>query len=337
MARDIWIISEQKGNRLRAISFELLTWGRTLANKKCADLCAVVLGDDIPSSELEKLIQHGADKVYWIQNRIFRHFLVDPEVQSLLYLVKTYQPEILLGGATTMGRTIMPYLAILLHTGLTADCVGLELEEETGNLLQIRPAIGGNIMATILTPKTRPQMATMRPNSINQVEANPNRRGVIIKPILPEEAFTSRIRFEKFISCDNGKIPLEGANIVVSGGRGLINTKAFHLVEKLANALGAAVGSSRPPVDQGLQPYIRQIGLSGRTINPGLYIACGISGSIQHMAGILTAKNIIAINSDPKAPIFLIADLGIVGDVREVLPVLTKYVEAYCISLSTIN
>jgi electron transfer flavoprotein alpha subunit len=327
MTGEIWTFSEQIDNRLREVSFELLAFGRKLADLRGTTLCAVVLANDIPCIEMERLIQHGADKVYVVQDPVFTHFLVEPQVHTLKYLVTTYCPEIVLAGATTTGRTVMPYLSMLLHTGLTADCTSLEIEPETGDLLQIRPAIGGNIMATIKTPNTRPQMSTVRPKSISPLDPDPARRGEILPQIVPEKAFRSRMHFEKYITEGRGNAALEEANIVISGGLGLQGPQAIALVESLADALGAAVGSSRPPVDRGWQPYVRQVGLSGRTISPELYIACGISGSVQHLAGIQTAKNIVAINSDPAASIFQVADFGIVGDALQILPVLQKHIE----------
>jgi electron transfer flavoprotein alpha subunit len=327
MAGEVWILAEQKDDHFKDVSFDLLTWGSKLAKIRKTPLCAVVLAGSLSEAELQRLAQYGADKIYFVSHPVFEHFLVEPFAHTLQHLVKSYQPEIFLAGATTTGRTVMPYLAILLHTGLTADCTGLEIEPKTGNLLQIRPAIGGNIMATIKTPECRPQMATVRPKSIEVTTPVPAREGEIIKPEVPEEAFHSRMKFEKDIPEGQGKVVLDEADLVVSGGLGMQNPEHLHLLEELADALGAALGSSRPPVDHGWQPYVRQVGLSGRTISPSLYIACGISGSVQHLAGIQTAKNIVAINSDPEAPIFQVADFGIVGDVLQVLPVLTRHIK----------
>lgn len=327
MNGEVWIVTEQRDHTIKDVSFELLAWGRRLASERDSDLCAVVMADDLPANELDKLFWHGADKVYFVKHLAFSHFLIEPEVHTLYHLVKTHRPEILLAGATTRGRTIMPYLAVLLHTGLTADCTGLEIEPETGNLLQIRPAIGGNIMAMIKTPNTRPQMATVRPKSIHPLEADPTRRGKVITEVVPEAGFSSRIQFEEAVTGDLDTASLEDAHFVVSGGLGMKNPEAFSMIEEFANVLGAAIGSSRPPVDLGWQPYGHQVGLSGKTISPDLYIACGISGAVQHLAGIQTAKNIIAINQDPEASIFQVADLGIVGDVYQVLPVLKKFVQ----------
>ncbi len=327
MSKDVWVFAEQKDHRLSEISFELLAWGRKLAEERQTALCAVVLADKMPQEELDRLACYGADKVYLVLSEVFTHFLLEPQAHTMMHLVELYQPEIILAGATTTGRTVMPYLAALLHTGLTADCTGLEIEAETGNLLQIRPAIGGNIMATIKTPNTRPQMATVRPKSIRPLEPDTSHQGEFISPSVPEEALTSRMKFEGFIPEGGGSAVLEEANIVISGGLGMQNLDSFRVVEAIAKLLSAAIGSSRPPVDHGWQPYVRQVGLSGRTISPELYIACGISGSVQHLAGIQTAKNIIAINSDPEAPIFQVSDFGIVGDAFLVLPALKKCLE----------
>jgi electron transfer flavoprotein alpha subunit len=329
MSGEVWTFSELAGDQLREISLELLAWGRKMADARNSPLCAVVLTDHLENGELSRLFQYGADKVYLIEHPSLAHFLVEPFAKTLIHLVLSFQPEILLAGATTTGRTVMPYVSVRLHTGLTADCTGLEIEPETGNLLQIRPAIGGNILATIKTPNHRPQMATVRPKSICLLEADPSHPGELIRPEVPAEMFTTRMRFEEVIHEAHGVVALEEAELVVSGGQGLQNADAFCILEEFAQALGAAVGSSRPPVDLGWQPYVHQVGLSGRTISPALYIACGISGSVQHLAGIQTAKNIIAINRDPEAAIFQVADFGIVGDVFQVLPVLTSAVKAF--------
>ena len=327
MAGEIWIISEHKDNVLKEVSFELLAWGRKLADERQTALCAVVFASNITEREMGRLFEHGADKVYVMQNDIFSHFLVEPQAHTLKYLVEVYQPETILAGATTSGRTLMPYVAMQVHTGLTADCTGLEIEPETGNLLQIRPAIGGNIMATIKTPNHRPQMATVRPKSIVIPGAEAGRTGEVVRPEVPEENFASRVCFEKAVTDGRGSAALEEANIIVSGGQGLQGPESFALVEELADIMGAAIGSSRPPVDHGWQPYVRQVGLSGRTVSPELYLAFGISGAVQHLAGIQTAKNIVAVNNDPDAAIFQVADFGIVGDALQLLPVLTKHLK----------
>ena len=324
---EVWTLSEHRNHKLRDVSFELLAWGKSLAEKMKTSLCAVVLIDDIDEEEISKLIRSGADKVYVVKNQKLANFLVEPYANTLNHLVTGHKPAIFLAAATTTGRTVMPYLAMQLHTGLTADCTGLEIEEESGNLLQIRPAIGGNIMATIKTPDTRPQMATVRPKSIIPFDPDENRTGDIIYFDAPEAAMNSSMEYEKFVAEGQSASTIEEAEIIVAGGKGVEEAGNFGQIEELAKALGGAVASSRPPVDLGWQPYIRQVGLTGKTISPSLYIACGISGAVQHLAGIQTAKNVVAINTDPDAPIFQVADFGIVGDVKEVIPALIECIK----------
>jgi len=317
---DIWTLAEQKNGKLHAVSFELLTRGRALADARGCRLCSVVLGDNIPQAEFDELIARGADRVYMVQHPALVHFLVQPYAQALQYLVETYHPEVLIASATTTGRTVMPYLSIKVHAGLTADCTGLEIDPETGDLLQTRPAIGGNIMATIKTPTARPQMATVRPKSSPPAPRDPTRSGEIVPVEVPEELLATQMRYDEFVPDESQGIAIEDAEVIVAGGRGLKKAENFVLIQELAKVLGGSVGASRAAVDRGWQPYPRQIGLSGKTVAPELYIACGISGAIQHLAGMQTAKNIIAINSDPDAQIFQVADLGIVGDVFDILP-----------------
>jgi electron transfer flavoprotein alpha subunit len=321
---DIWTLAEQKNGKLHAVSFELLTWGRALADARGCRLCSVVLGDSIPEAELDELIARDVDRVYVVQHVALANFLVQPYARALQHLVETYRPEVLIASATTTGRTVMPYLAIKVHAGLTADCTGLEIDPETGNLLQMRPAIGGNIMATIKTPTARPQMATVRPKSTPPVPRDTTRSGDIVLVDIPEDLLATRMRYEEFVPDTSQGIAIEDTEVIVAGGRGLKKAENFSLVQELAEVLGGSVGASRAAVDRGWQPYPRQIGLSGRTVAPKLYIACGISGAIQHLAGMQTAKNIVAINTDPDAPIFHVADLGIVGDVFDLLPVVIE-------------
>ena len=327
MTGEVWIICEQKDNNLLDITFELLAWGRKLTDQCKTMLSAVIFSNGMSKISLNRLIQMGADKVYVVQDTAFDNFLVEPQAHVMQYLVNINHPEIILAGATTTGRTLMPYISMILHTGLTADCTDLVIEDVSNNLLQIRPAIGGNIMAMIRTPDTRPQMSTVRPKSICALKPDPTRKGEIISVAVPANLLKSRVRFEKHIIEDHDHAGLDEANIVVSSGLGLQNPNAKLLMDAMAKSLGAKIGSSRPPVDQGYQPYSRQVGLTGRTISPELYIACGISGAVQHLAGIHTAKNIIAINRDAEAPIFQVADFGIVGDAEDILPVLLKHIK----------
>ncbi len=321
---NIWILAEQKNGNLHSVSHELLTRGRYLADKRGCSLWAVVLADRINDEELNELIYHGADKVLLAQHPMLGHFLVEPYVQALQHLLKLHLPEIIIAAATTTGRTVMPYLSIKIHTGLTADCTNLEIDEQTGDLLQTRPAIGGNIMATIKTPSHRPQMATVRPKSAQPLLRDPSRSGEIMRIELPVNELSSRIRLEEFIPDKTQDVSIQESDVIVSGGRGMRTSDNFDLLGKLADALGGVIGASRVPIDLGWQPYPRQIGLSGKTVSPKLYFACGISGAIQHLAGIQTAEIVVAINTDPNAPIFQVADFGIVGSLFDIIPVLTN-------------
>jgi electron transfer flavoprotein alpha subunit len=240
--------------------------------------------------------------------------------------VQTYHPEVFIAAATTTGRTVMPYVAIQTHAGLTADCTGLSIDPETGNLHQTRPAIGGNIMATIKTPDARPQMSTVRPKSARPLPADASRTGEIIEVSIPADLCAARMTLERFIPDQSDELPIEDADIVVSGGKGMQNKENFLILEQLAHILGGTVGSSRAAVEQGWRPYPKQVGLSGKTIAPQLYIACGISGAVQHIVGMQTAETIIAINTDPDAQIFQVADLGVVGDLFTMVPLITELV-----------
>ncbi len=321
---DIWTLAEQKQGKLHPVSYELLTRGRALADARGCRLCSVVLGNAIPEAELRELLARGADRVYVVDHPALVRFLVEPHAKALRYLIETYQPEVLIAAATTTGRTVMPYVSMQVHAGLTADCTGLEIDPETGDLLQTRPAIGGNIMATIRTPTARPQMATVRPKSTPPAPRDEARLdascGEIVRVDVPESLLTARMRYERFIPDESQEVVIEDAEVIVAGGRGMKRGESFNLLADLANVLGGSVGATRAAVDRGWQSYPRQIGLSGKTIAPNLYVACGISGAIQHLAGMQTAEYIVAINTDPDAPIFQVADLGIVGDVFEVLP-----------------
>ncbi len=320
--RGVWTLAETDGGRVARVAYELLTRGRLLADKRGTELTAVVLGYEVDDGDLAQLIQRGADTVLLAEAPELRHFLVEPWAACLTYLIRTHRPEIIIAGATTTGRTLMPYVAVKVHAGLTADCTGLDIEDGSGNLLQTRPAIGGNIMATIKTPTARPQMATVRPRSTRPPEPDPHRQGRIVRAEVPAD-LPSRVRREEFLPAEDTHA-LGEADVVVSAGRGIKKGENLPAVTELAEALDAALGASRDVVDRGWLAYPHQVGLSGKTVSPRLYVACGISGAIQHLAGMQTAEHIIAINSDPEAQIFRVADIGIVGDLFEVLPVLAR-------------
>jgi len=318
----VWTLAETSGGRVARVGYELLARGRALADKRAAELTAVVLGSGVRQADLTELIQRGADHVLLVEAPELETFLVEPYAACLAGLIREHAPEIVIAGATTTGRTLMPYVAVKVGAGLTADCTGLEIDPETGGLLQIRPAIGGNIMATIKTPTARPQMATVRPRSTRPPPADPGRTGQIIRQD-PPAPLTSRVRRVDFIPAAD-EHTLGEADVVVSAGRGIKKADNLPLIHELAEALDAAVGASRDVVDRGWLEYPHQVGLSGKTVSPRLYVAVGISGAIQHLAGMQTAESIVAINSDADAQIFRVADIGIVGDLFEVLPVLVE-------------
>lgn len=320
----VWTIAEQHEGRLKPVSFELLRRGRKLADALDTRLASVVIGSGVEKTAMEELIQRGADEVYTIADPRLEQFVCETWSTILATLVRQYQPAIILAAATTSGRTVMPHLAVRIHAGLTADCTELDIEAGSDNLLQTRPAIGGNIMATIKTPDHRPQLATVRPKSSVPLPRDPNRVGKIINVPVEDSVFEQRVTVHGCRTDAEDFVNLEEADAVVAGGKGMKRADNFALLCDLASELGAMVGASRDAVDRGWIGYPHQVGLSGKTISPRLYIAAGISGSIQHLAGIKTAETIVSINKDQEAPLHSVADFGIVGDLFEVLPVLTR-------------
>jgi electron transfer flavoprotein alpha subunit len=328
LAKGVWTFAEQNEGRLEPLSFELLTRGRALADKRGVELASVLIGSGIDRAALSELFERGADVVYLVDDPRLKYYVNDLYAQVLVHLIKTYDPEIFIAGASTMGRTVMPYVAARIKTGLTADCTELDIEADTGNLLQTRPAIGGNIMATIKTPNYRPQMATVRPKSTPVPPRTPGRSGRVVEVKVPEELLKGREERLGFRPITTGAHNIEEADRVVAGGRGMKKGENFTLLRQLAERFDAAVGASRDAVDRGWAEYPQQIGLSGKTVVPKLYLAFGISGSIQHLAGMKTSETIVAVNTDPDAQIFHVADFGIVGDLFEVIPELIKELDA---------
>ena len=319
---EVWTIAEASGGTLKEVSFELLARGRSLADELGVPLASVVLTDEIEEAELQRLASYGADII--TQSEIHASLpSPSPPRCVLTALVTRHAPQIILAAATTSGRTLLPYLAVKLGCGLTADCTALAIEEGTGNLLQIRPAIGGNIMATIKSPDHRPQMATIRPRSTPLPSPDHARRATII-PIAVTDDFNDPVQVLSLRPFGDQSSSIENAAIVVSGGKGLKKRDNFTLIEDLAAALGGAVGASRDAVDRGWASYPHQVGLSGKTISPELYVAVGISRAIQHLAGIKTAKTIVAINRDSEANILALADIAIIGDLFAIIPVLLR-------------
>jgi electron transfer flavoprotein alpha subunit len=320
--KDVMVFAEQRRDELEGAAFELVGKGRELADKLGVTLYALLLGKDLKGKG-EKLISYGADKVIVVSDDALFNFLPEPYTNILIDIIKKYKPSVFLAPSTTQGRALLSRTAATIYTGLTADCTGLDVDSE-GNLLQTRPAFGGSIKARILTPNMRPQMATVRPKVFKVPGRDPNRKGEIIEEKVASDLLKSTTKFEKWIKDTTSAISIEDADIIISGGRGLGCSDNFKILFELAEILGGAVGASRPTVDEGWIPYSHQVGQTGKTVGPKLYIAVGISGAIQHLEGMRSSDFIIAINKDPDAPIFKVADVGIIGDLFEVIPVLKE-------------
>jgi len=319
----VWVFAEFRHGRIAPVSFELLGIGRQLADQRGVPLAAVLLGSELADCGRE-LIAHGADLVYQVDDPALRHFIDESYGHIVEGLIREHQPEIVLAGATAIGRSFIPQVANSLGTGLTADCTQLEIRAADGALLQTRPAFGGNIMATIVCPHTRPQMATVRPRVMKARPADPARSGEIITVVPPPASLQTRVKVIRSVVEEAEQVNITEADTVVAGGRGLENEQGFALIRDLAAALGGAVGASRAAVDAGWVAYPHQVGQTGKTVCPKKYIACGISGAIQHVVGMQSADLIVAINKDPAAPIFDVATYGLVGDVFEILPLMIK-------------
>jgi electron transfer flavoprotein alpha subunit len=283
----------------------------------------VLIGNNL-ADQLDEIIWHGADSIYLVEAPEIANFQDEPYTNILVELVKKYKPEILLCGATAIGRSLISRVAINIKAGLTADCTGLDIDPEKKILLQTRPAFGGNIMATIISPNFRPQMATVRHKVFQPMTPDKHRKGKIIRESFDSSLYVSRTKLLGIVEEIETLVNLAEADIIVSGGRGMGGPENFKLLEELAHVIGAAVGASRAAVDSGWIPYSHQVGQTGRTVAPKIYIACGISGQIQHLVGMQSSKVIVAINKDPEAPIFKVATYGIVGDLFQVVPALTK-------------
>ncbi|WP_455277640.1 FAD-binding protein [[Eubacterium] cellulosolvens] len=319
--RGVMIFAEQRHGKISPVVYELVGKGAELAEKLGEPLKAVLLGNEIRDKAAE-LIRYGVEEVYLYQDPNLEVFKDDPYNQIISDLVQEVKPSIVLMGATSIGRSLAPRISALLKTGLTADCTGLEIDED-GNLIQIRPAFGGNVMAKILCTNNRPQMSTVRYKVMKKAELKPSSKGTVKEMTFDIGNIINRTEVVDFIKME-GQVSIVEADIIVSGGKGLGGPDGFESLRELASLLGGAVGASRSAVDEGWIDYSHQVGLSGRTVRPKIYIACGISGSVQHLAGMQTSEIIIAINNDSNAPIFKVATYGIVGDLYEVIPELIK-------------
>jgi electron transfer flavoprotein alpha subunit len=321
--KGIWVFLEQMNGKVQSVSYELLGKAQELAKKLGCDVSGVLIGNKL-EDQLDELIFCGADNIYLVESPELANFQDEPYTNILVELVRKYKPEILLCGATNIGRSLISRVAINIKAGLTADCTGLDIDPDKKILLQTRPAFGGNIMATIISPNYRPQMATVRHKVFQPLAADKKRKGKIIKESFDSSLYFSRTKLLDIVEEVESLINLSEADIIVSGGRGMSSPENFKILEELAHVLGAAVGASRAAVDSGWKPYSHQVGQTGRTVAPKIYFACGISGQIQHLVGMQSSKIIVAINKDPDAPIFKVATYGIVGDLFEIIPALTK-------------
>lgn len=324
--KNVWVMVEQFDGNIGSITYELLGEGRKLADELGMDLCAVLLGSNI-EPKAQDLIVRGADKVYVVDRPELEYFSDEPYANVMIELINEHKPNVVLCGATTVGRSVVSRVAVSVRAGLTADCTALAIAPETKNLLQTRPAFGGNIMATIETPAHRPQMSTVRHKVMKEAEVDKSRTGDVILKEVAAEILKSRTKRIRYVAEEESTINIAEANILVSGGRGMQKPENFQIIKDFAKVIGAGVSASRAAVDADWIPYSHQVGQTGKTVCPKLYIACGISGQIQHLAGMSSADVIVAINKDPDAPIFDVATYGIVGDALEILPMLTKEFE----------
>ncbi|MBI4336135.1 MAG: electron transfer flavoprotein subunit alpha [Candidatus Omnitrophica bacterium] len=327
--KNVWVFCEQRKGRIQSISWELLGEGRKLADKLRVKLCGVLLGSNI-GERAQEIIGRGADEVYIVDHPGLENYLDEPYTNVLVELVNEHKPEVFLCGATTLGRSLISRVAVRVYAGLTADCTGLDIDESQRNLLQTRPAFGGNIMATIITPNYRPQMATVRHKVMKEAAFHQGRKGNVVAKKYDNKFYASRTKLLNMVDELEQTVNLCEADIIVSGGRGVGCPENFGVIKDLAVSIGGALGASRAAVDSDWIPYSHQVGQTGKTVCPKIYIACGISGQIQHLIGMQSSEIIIAINKDPDAPIFNVATYGIVGDLFQVVPLLTKKLKEIC-------
>jgi caffeyl-CoA reductase-Etf complex subunit CarE len=320
----VWVLAETHDGKLADVTLELLSEGRKLADELGVDVSLVLCGWNV-AGLVPMAAAYGADKVYLVEHETLGKYRTDPFTSVISALINQHKPEIVLIGATVMGRDLASRIAARIGAGLTADCTGLAIDPEARLLMQTRPAFGGNVMATIVCRHARPQMSTVRPRVMKKAEPDASRAVEIIRSTvdLNEKAIVTKI-LEVIREEGRDELDVQEAEIIVSGGRGLRKPENFALIRELAEVLGAAVGASRATVDAGWIPAYHQVGQTGKTVQPKLYIACGISGAVQHLAGMGSSDCIVAINSDPDAPIFGVAHYGLVGDLFEVVPALTK-------------
>lgn len=320
--KNVYVFCEQREGKLQNVALELLGEAHKLAADLNQEVYAILLGHDIKGLSKD-LIAHGADKVLIVDDKCLETYTTEPYAQAIYQIITNYKPSIVLIGATTIGRDLGPRLSARVTTGLTADCTKLEISEEK-ELLSTRPAFGGNLMATIICPDHRPQMSTVRPGVMKAMDRDDNRKGEVIEVKVNFDESKFKVKVIKTVKSEGKLVDISEAKILVSGGRGVGSKEGFEMLGELAKVLKGEVSSSRACVDAGIIGHERQVGQTGKTVRPDLYLACGISGAIQHLAGMEESELIIAINKDKYAPIMSVADLGIVGDVNKIIPLLTE-------------
>ena len=327
MSRDVYVFAEQRDGELQKVGIELVGKARALADALGQQVAAVLLGSGV-KDKAQELIACGADKVVVVDDVMLEEYVTEPYTKALTAVINAKDPEIVLYGASSIGRDLAPRVSARIHTGLTADCTALEIDEETKLLMMTRPAFGGNIMATIVCEDFRPQMATVRPGVMKALESDASRSGEVEEFKVEFSDADMNVKVRETVKTAHKSVDITEAKILVSGGRGIGSAEKFKMLEELAGVMEGEVSSSRACVDSGWISADRQVGQTGKTVRPELYLACGISGAIQHAAGMENSDFIVAINRDEDAPIFDIADLGIVGDLNAIVPKLTEAVKA---------
>lgn len=323
--KNVWVVAEVLSGKIQPVTWELTGAARNLADARKSEVWTIVLGADI-EDQTQTIFHHGADKIILVDDSRLAGFIDELESNIMIRLIEKYKPEILICGATTRGRALIPRVAVSTNCGLTADCTGLDIDPDNGDLLQTRPAFGGNIMATIRCSSHRPQMATVRPRVMKAPEPDTTREGEIIREAIIASDTTGIKDILEVYHSDESAVNLADARIIVSGGRGVDGQEGFDLLRRFASRVGGAVGASRAAVDAGWIPYAHQVGQTGQTVQTSVYIACGISGQIQHLVGMQSCDLIIAIDTDPDTPMMQIADIAIEGDLFEVIPELIKQI-----------
>ena len=321
--KNIWVVAEVMGGKVQKVTYELLGAARVLADKRKSELWCVVMGDGV-SSQTEALFHGGADVALVIDDPRLARFLDEDEAAALVRLIGKHKPEAVICGATTRGRALIPRVAVKSNCGLTADCTGLDIDPENGDLLQTRPAFGGNIMATIRSSNHRPQMSTVRPRVMTALKPDADRKGRVVMENLQKAEITDLKKVLEVFHDTENAINLADARFIISGGRGVKGPEGFKLLKALAERVNGAVGASRAAVDSGWVPYNHQVGQTGQTVQATVYVACGISGQIQHLVGMQSCDYIIAIDKNPDTPMMQLADVAIVGDLFEIIPALVK-------------